>query len=739
MKITMTKKESGPTVSVVVPLYNHQRYIAEALQSVLAQTIQPDEILVLDDGSSDDGFRTAQEILAGSPSAKVLRQANEGAHAALNRLISLAASDYIAILNSDDVFDAHKIERCVRLLDQNPRIDLMFGEVVLIDGRSVLLTEGIGQEWYRNSRRFHDYSKSIPLSLINENLAVTTSNFFFSKKIWTANGGFQALRYCHDLDFILTACSNGIVHFDDIASHIAYRIHDQNTIAETSPNVRIEIAAVIAAFLHFSSKSLNVIDQFPFMSRVLGDIFSRKRLNNILSVLSVLCCRFESRSAFYEYVTHPARTRDLSPHISNMINYNSKPARRAGATSRAELSSIKMLKTLLRGKNDKNIVVEVASFDKGGLEKVVLDTALVFRSRGFNPIIVSAGKVGHLGALAVAAGLEVVELPNRGRSLVYERLLKARGVRIAISHFSRTGYPLFRKLNIPNITFIHNVYAMLRGQALDNFKADDAAVGRYISVSKNATRYAVERLGVHPQKIVDIPNGIISDDYLSRGDTKAKRIRREDFGLDANDYVFLNVASYNLHKGHYLMLQALEIVRQTRSDIKILCVGNEIYPPHVQELRALIAEKGMADHMIMPGYYKDIAELHAISDAFLLPSFVEGWSIAMNEAMFFEKPMILTDTGGASEVIEDSDIGFLLPNEYGNTIALDSELLDRLSYTSQDYKIAPKLAAAMLDFADRRAHWATAGKRARQKILQHHDFEQIVDRYIDEIERLQRQ
>ena len=741
----MTKRQSRPTVSVIIPLYNHQSFIAEALHSVFGQTAEIDEVLVLDDGSSDAGYETARAIAADHSSARMLKQENQGAHAALNRLVTEATSDYIAVLNSDDVFDRHKIERCLELLSQDRTTDLIFGEVSLIDDRSVPLREGIGVEWYRSARRFHTYSRNMPLSLINENLAVTTSNIVFSKKIWAASGGFQPLRYCHDLDFVLAACENGNVRFDDVKTHISYRIHSQNTITETSPKVVIEIAAVIAAYVHFSKNGLDIVNQFSWKSRMLADIFARKSLGDVVAVLSALCSQFGHRSDFYQYITHPEQMRALGKYILEtksrdraLARIVRTPVSGRGGAGKVLPSPLRTLKTLFGGKEGKNIVVEVASFDKGGLEKVVLDTAILFRRRGFNPIIVSAGPVGHLGSLALEAGLEVVRLPKFARNVVYERLLKTRDIKIAISHFSRTGYPLFRKLRIPNITFIHNVYAMLRGKALDNFKADDAAVDRYISVSRNATSYAVDRLGVAPRKIIDVPNGVIIDDYLFQGGKKAGRIRRQDVGLEDNDYVFLNVASYNLHKGHYLMVQALDIVRRTRQDVKILCVGNEIYPPHVEELRSLIAAKCMTGHMLMPGYFEDIAELHAISDAFLLPSFVEGWSIAMNEAMFFEKPMILTDTGGAAEVIEDSDIGLLIPNEYGDTIALDSELLDRLSYTSQDYKIAPKLAAAMLDFADRRTHWAKAGKRGRQKVLQHYDFERIVDRYIAEIERLRR-
>jgi glycosyltransferase involved in cell wall biosynthesis len=131
----------------------------------------------------------------------------------------------------------------------------------------------------------------------------------------------------------------------------------------------------------------------------------------------------------------------------------------------------------------------------------------------------------------------------------------------------------------------------------------------------------------------------------------------------------------------------------------------------------------------MPGYFTNVEAFYQMADAFLLPSFIEGWSIAMNEAMFHAKPMILTDTGGAGEVIEDNDIGILIPNEYGAVNNLHCRLLDDLAYNRRSYAITDQLVAAMCDFADNREQWNKAGEKGRDKLLQRHSFEDVVQRY----------
>lgn len=376
------------------------------------------------------------------------------------------------------------------------------------------------------------------------------------------------------------------------------------------------------------------------------------------------------------------------------------------------------------------VLVELASFDKGGLEKVVLDSAIAFDRDRFEVTIVTAGKVGHLGEVARAAGLSVVALDERALRSSYERLLDQVPVDVAMSHFSYAGYESFARRGIPDITFIHNVYAFMSPSQVEEFRRNDRHVTRYVSVSRNATRYAVARLGVDAGKVVTIPNGLIVAEHEGREQHHAP-LRREQFGIAEGDYVFANVASYNLHKGHYLMGRALEILLQRRQDIRVLCVGNEVFPPHCAQLRAWIEGHGLARHMLMPGYVADVASVHSISDAFLLPSFIEGWSIAMNEAMFYRKPMILTDTGAAAEVISDEDIGIVLPNEYGDTVDLDLQTLDRLAYHPHDYRIAPLLAAAMERFADDRDGWRRRGAAGREKICRDYDFRRTVSRYQD--------
>lgn len=715
--------------AVVIPLYNHEQYIGAAIDSVLCQSRPADEIILIDDGSIDSGFEIASRCMRGTH-AQLRRQVNAGAHVAINRAIESSTSEYIAILNSDDTFFPDKIAKCEVIFRTQSNIDLVIGGVEIIDESGIVVSSGVTIDWLNRAHEFFSLTGFIGLSLLHENFAVTTSNLVFRKDLWARNRGFQALRYCHDLDFLMTSLLNGHIHFDR-SKFISYRIHKANTIKDRLSKIRVEIAAVLANSFRECGHALTDGVTNERTTAALYELIKAKDLSTLTLILSAVRSKFVDRGAFYKAVTSEEQCGVYETVLEGVLTtVEQRPSSPQRNTSADSSTGIGSNVGSFKHKRRLTVAIEVSSFDKGGLEKVVLDSTMAFKERGIQAIIVSAGHVGHLGTVAAAHGVEVLQLPATGREIFYRALLKVREVNLAMSHFSRVGYKSFRDLGIPNVTFIHNVYAMLTGDALKNFKTDDHLVGMYISVSPKATRYATEKLGVDQKKIVTIPNGLIIREHEARA-LSAVPAERGRFGLKASDYVFLNVASYNLHKGHYLMAQAMEIVRRERSDIKLVCIGNEIYPPHVQQLKDHLKAKGLEGSMILAGFYADVAPFYKMADAFVLPSFIEGWSIAMNEAMFYAKPMILSDTGGASEVVENEDIGLVLDNEYGDVINLDSEMLDELAYSPRDYSTALNLANAMLRFVSDPLKWAEAGRLGHSKVVTRYDFSDVVARYID--------
>jgi len=113
-----------PTISVIIPVYNGERFLAEAIRSVLDQTLPPDEIIVVDDGSTDGTAQIVAELAAtAAVPVRYVFQENQGPAAARNHGIRLAGGDFLAFLDADDLWLPEKLERQIAHLTQEPTAD----------------------------------------------------------------------------------------------------------------------------------------------------------------------------------------------------------------------------------------------------------------------------------------------------------------------------------------------------------------------------------------------------------------------------------------------------------------------------------------------------------------------------------------------------------------------------------------------------------------------------------------
>ncbi|MCD6162696.1 MAG: glycosyltransferase family 2 protein [candidate division Zixibacteria bacterium] len=123
-----------PKVSVIIPVYNSTGFIDEALQSVFAQTFKDYEIIIINDGSTDN---TKQVIEKYSDKIRYFYQENRGPAAARNNGIKKAKGEYIAFIDSDDIWHPEKLKMQVSILDSNQNIGMVFTENSLFDENGV--------------------------------------------------------------------------------------------------------------------------------------------------------------------------------------------------------------------------------------------------------------------------------------------------------------------------------------------------------------------------------------------------------------------------------------------------------------------------------------------------------------------------------------------------------------------------------------------------------------------------
>ncbi len=132
-----------PLVSVVIPTYNKEKYIGEAVQSALNQTYKNLEVIVVDDGSTDNTKQVVEELIKKDGRVKYFYQENQGSAAARNKGLQEASGEFVAFLDSDDTYFPYAIEKMIYLFKTQPE------NVKLVYGNFVDVTEGKSEKIYR--------------------------------------------------------------------------------------------------------------------------------------------------------------------------------------------------------------------------------------------------------------------------------------------------------------------------------------------------------------------------------------------------------------------------------------------------------------------------------------------------------------------------------------------------------------------------------------------------------------
>lgn len=118
-------------ISIIMPVFNGEKYIAQAIKSVIAQTYPNWELIIVDDGSTDDTSNVIHQFK--NAKIKYIYQNNQGPSAARNRGLDIAQGDYIAFLDADDLYHEQKLARQVTFLKENPNVDIIYNDVKVVD------------------------------------------------------------------------------------------------------------------------------------------------------------------------------------------------------------------------------------------------------------------------------------------------------------------------------------------------------------------------------------------------------------------------------------------------------------------------------------------------------------------------------------------------------------------------------------------------------------------------------
>jgi glycosyltransferase involved in cell wall biosynthesis len=218
-----------PLVSCIIPVYNSERFIAAAVESILGQTHRPIEVIVVDDGSTD-GTPAVLEQFSGL--LRVIAQSNAGHAAARNAGIRASAGEYIAFLDADDLWHPDKLVRQTRRLAEHPELGVTFSHLLNFSGNPPPL------------------GSNLPPATAGSVPGYTSVTMLARRTLFDTIGLFdEMLRHGNDRDWLLRAAEQG-VQVDLLPDILVYRrLHDANRSAVLGGSSRAEYLRIIKASL----------------------------------------------------------------------------------------------------------------------------------------------------------------------------------------------------------------------------------------------------------------------------------------------------------------------------------------------------------------------------------------------------------------------------------------------------------------------------------------------------------
>jgi glycosyltransferase involved in cell wall biosynthesis len=326
------------------------------------------------------------------------------------------------------------------------------------------------------------------------------------------------------------------------------------------------------------------------------------------------------------------------------------------------------------------VMLLIQRMESGGAQVLVRSLASGLSARGWQPVVCCWGEGGFLLEGLEQEGVEVRCL-NLGRSTILNplrfswdvaralfrlsRLARRDGIRLIHSHLHESNLLatlVAKAVGCPVVVTVHNVQmtplvrragslrSRLRLWAIRRaLRAADivVAVGNHVA---QATRQLLPGAG---GRLVVIHNGVsVRIHAVDRAAVRAK------LGFNDSESLLVCVARLVPQKRHRDLIRALTGIVREEPMVRLLLVGTG---PEERSLRALAVDCGVEEHVHWLGERRDVSEILAAADLFVLPSAFEGVPLALLEAMAAGLPVVVTDVPGSSEVVENGVSGLCVP------------------------------------------------------------------------------
>ena len=230
-----------PRVSIILPTFNRARFLPEAFASIRQQRFLDWELIVVDDGSTDDTDAVVRQSLQGVPQpVKYVKQENQGAYGARNTGVDHASGEFLAFFDSDDLWLPQHLERCVAALDAVPDVDWVYAACRCVDAAGAVVApttfeiDGVPRPFLSlHTRTAGDLrvidDPAIVECQLTHGLYTGLQNAVIRRDVFRTERFWPEYRVVEDVLFLVRALLRGlrVGYLNDI--HVIYRIHEGNS------------------------------------------------------------------------------------------------------------------------------------------------------------------------------------------------------------------------------------------------------------------------------------------------------------------------------------------------------------------------------------------------------------------------------------------------------------------------------------------------------------------------------
>ncbi len=325
----------------------------------------------------------------------------------------------------------------------------------------------------------------------------------------------------------------------------------------------------------------------------------------------------------------------------------------------------------------------------GGAERVISNLASSLDPDRYRAIL-CLFRPGWIQERSEGRGVRTYVIPTHGMTdwrwaLQFKRLLRQERVDLIHAHefdANVQGAFVAALSGIPLVATVHGknyFWEKLRRRLAYRWVSRRATM---VAVSQNLKEFIIEKVGISPDRLRVVYNGVDALPYCEEADVN--QFRRE-LGLPENDQIVGVVGNLYPVKGHQYLIEGIPAVLQKCPNTSFVFAGRGQLET---ELKEQVQRLGLDKRVHFLGLRQDIPRILALLDVFVLPSLSEGLSMAILEAMIAGKPVVATQVGGNPELVLDGETGFLVPPR--DSQALASSLVTLLTNKQQAVQFAEK-------------------------------------------------